>query len=168
MAVINFSANARREAVSRHTLKVLGDILRAARLTSCLITSTARTPQEQARIMYSNIVAHGVASQRALYAAAGDAVISEYVRAQGAKKSADEIRAAMLRKIVALGPSTVSRHCADFSKLNVIDVAPSSISDRVRFIAAVKDALARGIVSKFLEPGNSDPAFHLEIPQPQK
>jgi stalled ribosome rescue protein Dom34 len=165
---INFSANANRSAVSAHSLKVLEDILRVARVASCLITSASRSPADQARIMYANIISQGVASQKALYAAPGRAVIDEYLRARAAKESPDKIRAAMERKILQLGPGSVSRHCADFAKLNVVDIAPSSISNRAGFISAVNDAVKRGVVSKFLQPGNNDPAFHLEIPQLQQ
>jgi hypothetical protein len=47
--------------------------------------------------------------------------------------------------------------------LNVFDVAPSSLSDRVGFEHAVKGERR---VSKFLLPP-ADPGYHLEIPQPK-
>jgi hypothetical protein len=46
--------------------------------------------------------------------------------------------------------------------LNVFDVAPSSITDRVAFETAVR---AERRVSFFLTPPR-DPGYHLEIPQP--
>ncbi|MDT5261453.1 MAG: hypothetical protein QOC61_457 [Acidobacteriota bacterium] len=163
---IQFGPNANQGVVSVHTIGVLTDILRAAACDSCIITSTSRTPAEQARIMFSNIKSQGVAKQKALYAAAGDSVIDEFVRAKNAGKSDDQIRAAMEAKIRAVGPEKVSHHCADPAKLNVVDIAPSSIAKKQAFQTAVNAAQKQGKVSKFLTPGNNDPAFHIEIPQP--
>ena len=112
--------------------------------------------------MFENIQTHGVAHQKALYAAAGDQVIDVFVAQQALGKSPTEIKAAMEQKILEIGPSKVSRHLADPKVLNVIDVAPSSIANKVAFRQAVKDETR---VSKFLAPPQ-DPAYHLEIPQP--
>jgi hypothetical protein len=65
----------------------------------------------------------------------------------------------MTGKINQLGPSTVSHHASNTHF--VFDVAPSSISNKVAFIAAVN---ANPSVSKFLQPPD-DPAFHIEIPK---
>lgn len=161
---ITFGSNANQAVVSEHSRTVLKGILTAAGLGSCRITSTSRTPEDQARVMYNNIVDHGVAAQKSLYAAAGDQVIDAYVLARNQGKSQSQIRTAMKNKIVAVGPGRVSRHCADPAVLNVIDVAPSSIADKAAFEAAVNQAVQSGRVSKFLMPPQ-DPAYHLEIPQ---
>jgi hypothetical protein len=68
----------------------------------------------------------------------------------------------MEAKIIELGPTSVSHHAADPKVLNVFDVAPSSIADKMAFEMAVR---ADRRVSKFLLPPN-DPGYHLEIPQP--
>jgi hypothetical protein len=164
---INFGPKANQAVVSVHTLGVLTEILNNANLASCMITSTSRTPADQARIMFNNIVSKGVTAQKSLYKAPGKAVIDEYVRAKNAGKNSDQIKAAMEAKIIALGPETVSHHCADPSKLNVVDISPSSLKNKLAFEKATKAAIAKSIVSKFLTPGNNDPAYHLEIPQPQ-
>lgn len=163
---IKFGPKANEAVVSVHTIGVLADILIAAGLDSCVITSTSRTPADQARIMFNNISTKGVASQKALYAAAGDSVIDEFVKAKKAGKNRDQIIAAMEAKIRAIGPDKVSHHCADPARLNVVDVAPSSVAKPKAFESAVRAAITRGKVSKFLTPGNNDPAFHIEIPQP--
>jgi len=164
---ISFGPKANQAVVSVHTLGVLTGILGAAGINSCLITSTSRTPADQARIMFNNIVSKGVAPQKALYKAPGKAVIDEYVKAKNAGKTGDQIKAAMEAKIRALGPDTVSKHCADPAILNVVDIAPSSLSNKAAFERATRSAQAKGTVSKFLTPGNNDPAYHLEIPQPK-
>jgi hypothetical protein len=65
----------------------------------------------------------------------------------------------MLEEINRIGPQTVSRHTADPTRLNVIDISPRSIINRANFIREVR---ARGI---HLIPNPPDPAFHLEIRQ---
>ena len=160
---IKFGPKAVKQNVTNYSLKVLEDIMEKAGISSALITSTARTPAEQARVMYDNIVATGVARQKQLYAAAGDAVIDEYVKAKKAGRTAVEIKAAMEAKINALGPTKVSHHAADPSVLCVFDVAPSSIAKKAEFEKAVR---ADRRVKKFIVPP-LDPAYHLEIPQPK-
>ena len=164
---ISFGPKANQAVVSVHTLGVLTEILNTAGIGSCLITSTSRTPADQARIMFNNIVSQGVASQKALYKAPGKAVVDEYVKAKKAGKIGDQIKAAMEAKIRALGPETVSRHCADPAILNVVDISPSSLSNKPAFEKATRAAQTKGSVSKFLTPANNDPAYHLEIPQPK-
>ena len=159
---IKFGPNAVQQNVTNFSLKVLEDILQAAGLTSALITSTARTPADQARVMYANIVRTGVAKQKQLYAAAGDMVIDEFVKAKKAGKTEVEIKAAMEAKIIAIGPTKISHHAADPNILCVFDVAPSSIAKKAAFEKAVR---ADKRVKKFLMPP-VDPAYHLEIPQP--
>lgn len=161
---ISFGTNANQDVVSDRSRTIIKDILTDAGLGSCNITSTSRTPADQARAMFNNIVEHGVEAQKALYAAAGDQVIDAYVLARNQGKSSSQIRQAMTAKIIAVGPGRVSRHCADPAILNVVDIAPSSIADKPAFQAAVKQAVQSGRVSKFLMPPH-DPAYHLEIPQ---
>ena len=159
---INYGKNSNAKDVTDFSRAVLKDILKTAGLSSALISSTARSPAQQARVMFNNIVATGVAAQKKLYAAAGDAVIDVYVKSKAAKKSPDQINADMEAKIIELGPTTVSHHAADPKVLNVFDVAPSSIGDKKAFELAVSKEKR---VSKFLLPPN-DPGYHLEIPQP--
>ena len=163
---ITFGPRANQAVVSVHTVSVLTDILRAASLASCQITSTSRTPADQARIMFNNITKHGVAHQLGLYKPPGQSVVREFERAKTAGKDRPGIIAAMEAKIREVGPDKVSRHCADPAKLNVVDIAPSSVASANRFQQAVNAAVQQGKVSKFLTPANNDPAFHLEIPQP--
>lgn len=159
---IKFGKNAKKESVTSFSLQVLEDILQAAGLNSAVISSTARTPADQARVMFNNIESHGVAAQKKLYAAAGDAVIDEYVVAKKAKKTPAEIKAAMEAKIIAIGPTKVSHHTSDPTILCVFDVAPSSIAKKAAFEKAVR---ADKRVKKFITPP-LDPGYHLEIPQP--
>ena len=163
-ASFNFGPNANKEVVSGHSIEVLTEILAKAGLGSFQITSTSRTPADQARVMFNNIVSHGVAQQKGLYAAAGDKVIDVFVAQKKAGRTSDQIKAAMEKEIIKIGPGKVSRHCADPAVLNVVDIAPSSIANKQAFENAVETAMAKGKVSKFILPP-SDPAYHIEIPQ---
>jgi hypothetical protein len=136
--------------------RVLREILLTAGLRHAVVTSTTRTAADQARIMYENIEAHGVAHQKRLYANAGDLVIDVY--AANKTKARAEVIELMRQKIVAIGPSRVSKHCSN--DRDVFDVAPSSIRDRPAFEKAVR---AHPEVAKFLLPPD-DPAYHLEVP----
>lgn len=159
---VRFGDNAKPEAVTQYSLKVLKDILRAAGQRECLISSTSRNPFDQARVMFNNLEKYGAEHQKKLYARGGQMVIDVYSEYKADGASSSEIRAAMERKIVAIGPTKVSRHASDPLVLNVFDVAPSSIHDRAAFEAAVR---ADQRVEFFLTPPR-DPGYHLEIPQP--
>ena len=159
---ITFGPKAKKENVTNFSLKVLEDVMQAAGINTAVISSTSRTPTEQARVMFNNIVATSVAAQKKLYAAAGDAVIDEYVKAKKANKTPIEIKAAMEAKIIAIGPTKVSHHASDPNILCVFDVAPSSIAKKAAFEKAVR---ADKRVKKFITPP-LDPGYHLEFPQP--
>lgn len=160
---IAFAANARPDDVTPYSLGVLRDVLREAKLKHALVSSTARSPHEQARVMYDNCERYGSTPQKGLYAAAGDKVIEVYERAKASGKPSADVKQAMTDKIRELGPTNVSRHASDPHKLNVFDVAPSSITDKVGFEHAVKNDKR---IAYFLLPPK-DPGYHLEIPQPK-
>lgn len=165
MASIKFVPSADATVVSERSKEVLRSILDAAGLDSCVITSTVRTPARQARAMFANIEATSVGQQLALYGSAGDKVIEEYQRLKPLGHGMQPIIDAMEARILQIGPGNVSKHCANPGTLNVIDIAPSSISKPKRFLKALAQAQTAGHISKFLSPMNGDPAFHVEIPQ---
>jgi hypothetical protein len=158
---IVFGPNAKSSDVSEYSLGVLQDVMAAANVAKLTISSTQRSPTDQARVMFNNLETQGVAAQRKLYKPPGQAVIDVYVAGKAANESDDDIKAGMTEKILELGPETVSHHAADPKVLNVFDVAPSSVSDVDAFQTAAK---ADSRVSKFLTPPN-DPGLHFEIPQ---
>ena len=167
MASIQFlNAEKSMRFVSEYSRSVLKDIMQKAGVPSILITSTARTPADQARIMYENIERYGVDHQKLLYSKYGDQVIDEYSKYKSQRHHKQFIISMMQAKIIALDPSKISNHVADPMKLNVIDIAPSSIDPGLRnlFVAAVQGEKR---VAKYIGPPK-DPAYHLEIPQPEK
>jgi hypothetical protein len=139
--------------------KVLTEILSAAGLVTAQVTSVTRTPAEQARVMYENCKALGVAHNKTLYGPAGDQVVQAY--ADNESKPRDAVIALMLAKIHEVGPARVSMHISESHY--VFDVAPSSIPEasRPKFVNAIH---AHAAVSKLIAPP-VDPAYHLEIPK---
>jgi hypothetical protein len=149
----------------------LEEILLAAGVYSCKVTSFARTPEDQARVMWENCSAELPASlkvlykdsvhrQRSLYKAPGQAVVDVYAAHRTLSREA--CIAKMLEKILEVGPHKVSNHCAEAEgPVWVVDVGPSSIpyTQRVKFCEVAK---ADPRVKRFLEPP-ADPAYHLEI-----
>ena len=59
---------------------VLIQILNAASISSCTVTSVGRTVEDQARVMYDNCESQGVAAQKALYKLPGQKVIDVYAQ----------------------------------------------------------------------------------------
>jgi hypothetical protein len=156
---IKYSDNANK--IPTKAEDILKEILKEATIDSVILTSTTRSPADQARIMYSNLETYGVDQQKELYAASGDEVIDVYASLKKAGKTPDEIKSGMEQKIIAIGPQKVSAHCADTSKKCVFDVAPSSVpaDKKLKFEDAVNK---NSNVKKFLKPPG-DPAFHIEI-----
>jgi len=161
---ITFGPNARPAALTDFSRGVLTDILRAAGLSRAVISSTSRSPADQARVMFANLEREGIEAQRRLYREPGRKVIEVYRQAKLAGQGAAAIQALMTGEIVRLGPTSVSRHASDPKILNVFDVAPGSIANRPAFEARVR---AEGRVARFLLPP-TDPGYHLEIPQPHE
>lgn len=158
---VNFSKSANKSTVSDYSLSILKDVLSKAGVKSATISSTTRTPTEQATVMYENIKRRGIRNQLSLYKKNGDAVINVYKTLSEKENSKSSIIEAMTKKIKELGPSTVSKHCANPSKINVIDIAPSSISNKAAFL---KEAKKDPRISKILDPSDGDPTYHIEIP----
>lgn len=154
----------RAKPLRKHSLDVLRSIMRVSGIDFLIVSSTARTVEDQARIMFANLQTHGVDSQRMLYGPFGDQVITVYSACQAKKMAPDAIRAAMECEIRRIGAHKVSKHCADPDVLEVFDVSPASLrpANRVAFERAVRDEKR---VSKFLTPAAHDPAYHFEVPQ---
>ena len=112
--VVNFANPISAQRVSLYSISVIKISMAKAGVHSVIITSTARTPEEQVNAMYYNLKN----KNRCKYAAPGLAVQSRYPDKQK-----------MLKEVYRQGPGNVSKHCADFRQLNVIDIAPSSVSN---------------------------------------
>ena len=155
---IKFGPDAKVDAVSIYSKRLLARAAKASNNPLIYITSTARDAVSQARAMFNNLE-RDLAEQRRTYRAPGQAVIDVYEKMKANKASASEIKDAMVRKINELGPSNVSPHCADFNVLNVVDI----------FIARLSNPnLFKSTIEKYPEVKllNENKVFHVEIKQP--
>lgn len=161
---IRFEKSSDKNKLTNNTIETVKTIAANADISSLTITSTVRTPEEQARAMYDNIRSTGAASQKKLYGAAGDEVIDVYTAEVKKGSSQSQILAAMTKKIKAVGPAAVSRHClAEGRTLDVLDIASSSIANQSAFKQALKKAANAGSISKYIDETGSNGCYHLEI-----
>lgn len=167
---IGYASNA-KSTLSDYSINLLNEILKNTKVQGITITSTTRTAEDQARIMYDNLIGkgknQGVEEQYKLYGNCGDLVIKAFEDESKKTKDPNQIKAAMLSKMKEIGAHKVSHHAldpADYNKLNVLDIAPS-VADKQGFEAAIKKAISEGKIINFYSPSTGDPAYHLEIPQ---
>ena len=112
--------------------------------------------------MYNNCLNKGIESQKRLYGSYGDQVVDVFRNYHESGYSKDFIVKQMTDKINSLGASNVSKHCGDYTKLNVIDIAPSSIKNHDKFTNCIANNTS---ITQYYTPKSNDPAFHIEIPQ---
>jgi hypothetical protein len=161
-ARLAYGPNADSSALRPWAARVVAEALERSGNPSATVTSTRRTPESQARAMAANLAARGAADARRLYGPAGEMVVDAWEAAKARGLSPAQVEAGMAAAIRRIGPEKVSRHMGDFTRLAVLDVAPSSLARPAAFIAALK---ADPRVSRLLSPPD-DPAIHIEIPRP--
>ena len=160
--------------LSDYTIAVVKDLLRQSGQAVGTVTSTLRTAEDQARIMFNN----ALSNKQSRYGAAGRAVLVTYqadIKGHAKDKKwikahADQIEADMVDTINAQPARAVSHHIqslASYATYNVLDIAPSSFVSNFRLFE--KGALAdtsRILHFYDIHTKTKDFAFHLEIPQP--
>ncbi|WP_220272088.1 DUF5675 family protein, partial [Helicobacter didelphidarum] len=150
--------------VSEHSKNILRKIAKNSNYTRVVISSTARTPRRQAEIMYNNIIQNGMKQQRNTYKAPGQQVLNTYENQKKAGKSKEEIIQAMTNIINKLGASNVSRHCADFNVVNVVDIPHSSLGQTKEIFKSEVEKLISS--SKITQVLDENGYYHIVIPQP--
>ncbi|MGB9941323.1 hypothetical protein [Methanosarcina sp.] len=86
------------------------------------------------------------------------------IAGKSAKLTRTKIIENMVSKINKIWPERVSLHCVpetQYSKLNVLDISQSSISDSRAFKTQLDIAKKNGIIKKYLIENG---CYHLEIP----
>lgn len=144
-------------AIPAAKLAVLKEILAKAGEPNAAITSYSRTAEEQARIMYNNIIKDGEAKNKASYKnpAAAATVVDAFMAALKAGKNGQEIYAAVLAAVNKAGAANLSDHCGSNP---AIDIDPASLKNAANFEAALK---ADSRVTVVAPP--ADPLFHIII-----
>jgi hypothetical protein len=149
---------------------ILLGIMDKARVDSVLITSTVRSPADQARVMYDNLEAWHNLSEgkekkdkdpKKLYRAGGIYVIGVYDHQKAMGANAEAVKHAMVGAIIEMGPEHVSAHCTNDPMKCVFDVAPSSVPEEKKKSFANQISVTSGVMKFFMPP--VDPAFHIEI-----
>jgi hypothetical protein len=161
---INLGGSVKQENVSDHSAKVIHEVALGANENELTISSAARNSEEQARVMFDKLEVEGVESMKALYGNNGDKVIDVYSEEKEGGSCHYCIKSEMVKKINSLGPSNVSKHAADPKKLQVFDIAPSSITNKDAFRRSI-DSFVGNLISNRIHPGSSEKAYHIEIPQ---
>lgn len=167
---IKFSGStARPQILSQNAVNVLNSIVKDVGLSKITITSTGRTPAEQARIMYDNLEAGKSSS----YKSAGQQVIQVYKdMTKAGTYSPEEIKTKMEQKVLEVGPTNVSKHTADPSQMNAVDfgigglqndLTPDQLNKLKGYLTKLEN---EGVITRFLNPENNpgEAAFHIEIP----
>ncbi len=131
--------------------------MRAAGISSLLITSGRRQPGDQARIRFDLCERHGLDYARKLYGRAGNRVLDWYTAANPTLSLPP-----MTAAVIANGPTNVSRHCAPASESETFDVDPESVADQTAFLAALSYGQKVGEVDELIWPPK-DPAIHVEL-----
>ncbi len=127
-STVSYATGIDSSMISELTLNILKNSQPNA---SLVITSTMRTPQKQAEVMYDNILKYGVQNEKNLYAAPGDRVIEVFDSTKSREVNINN----MLTQIYKEGPTNVSKHCGDFNEINVIDVRMSSVPEKDSFLS---------------------------------
>lgn len=163
----------RTDVVTEKSKNILRELASQYGMKTIYITSTLRTPEEQASAMYSNIVSGKVIR----YAAPGAEVTR--ICQSGIKKGLGRNKTIknMVSRILEYDKKgmRVSKHCVSFetyAKKNIIDLGVNSNglttnAQKQRFQDICDVALNQGKLSSFISPlrDKAEPAFHLEIPQ---
>jgi hypothetical protein len=171
-ARIDYGPNANQAVVWEEMKEIVRDSLRVAGEETGWISSTARTPADQARAMFNNLVnaehtiAENVALQKAIYAPPGDAVIDAFAAAAAGltreQVVADRtaIQATLVAEIEARGPGNVSHHCADPAVISVADVAatPFDATSGILFVSSA-DLLG----ARVIDERDVNNCYHLEV-----
>lgn len=155
---IRYGSNAPR--IAGWAEERLKKYMRAAGVSSVVITSSRRAPADQARIMYNNCISHGLSSQRRLYGAAGNRVLDMF----NPDAPKDLVINLMAGAVITNGPTNVSRHCTAPGGSEVFDVGPSSVNDGKYevFLQGLKQGQDLGEIDELIWPPD-DPAIHIEF-----
>ncbi|MCW8127925.1 peptidoglycan-binding protein [Microbulbifer halophilus] len=161
-----------KRSVDGYSINVIKLALKESGMAAAVITSTYRTPEEQAGIMLRN-AKKSLKGQYRLYGSAGDQVLKVYEDNKSKKES--EVVDLMVDKVNELSKKgiRVSKHCVspeDYRKLNVIDIGVNSTRAAVKkfhkdkFTKALKALVDEGYIERLIdETGKSNSCWHIEI-----
>lgn len=138
-------------------VRVLQEILAKAGEPTARITSYRRTAEQQAQVMFNNIIRDGAARNQTAYKnpAAAAQVVKAFNDAMNAGKDGAGILAAVTAAVNAVGAANLSDHCAANP---AIDIDPKSLKNPSAFNTALQ---ADGRVKAILPP--ADTTYHIIV-----
>ena len=162
-----------KQLVSEYAIKVVKMALTEVGMEQAVITSTLRTPEQQAQIMYRN-AKKNLVNQFRLYGSTGDEVLKVYKK--NASSSESEVVKLMTDKINSLlkqGKRT-SNHCAtseSYKNLNIIDIGVNSTKAAAgssfkleAFTKSLNNLATEGYIEKVIdETKKSNTCWHIEV-----
>ena len=164
LSVVGKDNSVKMDRISSYSLNIIKQIARNSNNPKVTITSTTRTPMEQAKEMYNGCLEYGITEQYKLYGSNGDKVIKVYEDLHKTK-TRQEIIQAMYEKIIELGAHNVSNHCVeDISKINAIDISiwrlknPNDFKKEIQKFEKLQKL-------KFIDETKRQ-CYHIEITQP--
>ncbi len=165
---ITYYSTANTKVLSNYTINLTKTIAAESGNDTIVITRTIATPESQARAMYNNLERTGPEVQRDIYGSSKGAVVIDTYEASKAKgKTAKEIQADMVKTIITVGPSNVSKHCytvEQYKELNTFDVNYSKLDDPKAFRSKLDEAQKNGLLKFIVENG----CFHIQVYQKKK
>ena len=161
-----------KHLVSEYSKSVIKMALKESGMTHAVITSTLRTPLEQASIMYEN-AKKDYQTQYDMYRPPGQKVLKVFK--ENETKDKNDVIKLMSKKVIELSKKDqrVSKHCVPieaYKKLNIIDIGVGSTSkasknfNAEKFTKALESLKKEGYINKYIdETKKSNQAWHLEI-----
>lgn len=161
-----------RRLVSDYAITLIKIALKECGMTHAVITSTLRTPGDQAEIMYGNAKLN-LQKQRELYGRNGDEVLDVYE--ENIKKDKADVVKLMKEKIEKLleKDKRVSNHCItieEYKKINTLDIGLNSTKNKSKNFNKDKltkifiELKSQGYIKNFIdETMKSNKCWHLEI-----
>lgn len=161
-----------KRIVSNYTFEVIKMALQASGNNAAVITSTIRTPTEQASIMYGN-ASKDLKGQYDLYGTQGDKVLDVFKANKS--KSKDDVIKLMAAKIEELAKTglRVSKHCVTeeiYKTINVLDIGVNSTLEKnpgfkkKKFTEALTSLKKDGYISTLIdETSKVNSAWHIEV-----
>ncbi|RDU61724.1 hypothetical protein CQA53_09805, partial [Helicobacter didelphidarum] len=153
--------------ISKYSIDILKQLGRDSKNHILTITSIARTPQQQANIMYNLIVSNGVSHVRGIYSNKVYSVINAYQQLTQKDKSKNDIIKAMEQEIERLVPLGYFQHCQDSKVKNVFDISVRRLKNPNDFLNIAQRYQSNHQGFRIIdETINKAPCFHIEITQP--
>ena len=161
IAKVEFSPGIDSSYVSQKSMDIIAKIATASNNDKVVITSTMRSPEKQAQVMYDYTQKTGMQEQYNLYGRNGDKIIDVYK--ENKSLSRQEVISLMTNKINELGPSNVSKHCGNHKILNVFDISILRLNNPNDFYNEAKKHVGSDIYNLIYEPKRN--CYHFEIKQ---